>query len=447
MNVFNKSYAIILMMILTLLCVTAVFSNGNDTLHSQVNDFHVFLPIVHTPEPPPDTITLVEYIAPLPGDTITVITHAGDDRIFIATQKGRISIIDPDPSGLSGTVREIPFMHIGGRIEVSFEEGLLGLAFDPDFEESGYFYVAYSEKRTNPTDGGDLILARFKVRFDNPQSGDPNSEVRLLAIPKTYVENQGDSRVHNAGDLHFGPDGYLYMSVGDGGPDPGQVFARPADIANNGQRRDVLLGKVLRLDVRDLDPNGVAPDCNGLEGEVPYTIPSDNPMIDGPGGMCDEIWSRGWRNPWRFSFDRVTGDMYVGDVGEERYEEINRETPGNPGLNYGWACYEGPVLLNQNCQSSYVFPNYMYNHDDGSCSIIGGYVYRGREYATLTGQYVFTDFCSRNVWRLPTPQLNNPVTLAVGASLPAWTTIGEDFGGELYFGSYGSGRVFKLTVP
>lgn len=447
MTAFSKHTSIILLTILMLLCVIAVFSNGNPVAEAEETDFQAFLPVLYTPEPPPDTITLVEYISPLPGETITVITHTGDQRLFIATQKGRISIIDPDPSGQSGTVRETSFMHIGARIEVSFEEGLLGLAFDPDFEESGYFYVAYNEKRTNPTDGGDLILARFKVRFDNPQSGDPNSEVRLLVIPKTYVVDQGDSRVHSAGDLHFGPDGYLYMSVGDGGPDPGQVLTRPADIANNGQRRDVLLGKVLRLDVNDVDPNGTPPDCNGLEGESPYTIPSDNPLIDGPGGMCDEIWSRGWRNPWRFSFDRVTGDMYIGDVGEERYEEINRETPGNPGLNYGWACYEGTRLNNQNCQGDYVFPNYMYNHDDGSCSVIGGYVYRGREYPTLIGQYVFADFCSRNVWRLPTPALNDPVTLQSGAGQPAWTTIGEDFGGELYFGSYGSGRVLKLTVP
>jgi glucose/arabinose dehydrogenase len=237
------------------------------------------------------------------------------------------------------------------------------------------------------------------------------------------------------------------MSLGDGGPDPGEVSYRPADISNHGQRRDILWGKIIRLDVRGIDPNGVAPDCFGDVETPPYTIPADNPMVDGAGGMCDEIWSRGWRNPWRFSFDKVTGDMYIGEVGEERYEEVNRETAGTPGLNYGWPCYQGTYLHNSTCQGDYVFPEYQYNHDAGDCSIIGGFVYRGQTFPTLLGQYLFSDFCSRSIWRMPTLESGDVVEVLSGDGYPVWTAFGEDADGEMYIGGYLGGQVFKITEP
>jgi glucose/arabinose dehydrogenase len=177
-------------------------------------------------------------------------------------------------------------------------------------------------------------------------------------------------------------------------------------------------------------------------------VPDGNPFIDGSGGNCNEVWSYGFRNPWRFSFDRLNGDMYIGDVGGGLFEEVNHEPRDTPGRNYGWACYEGTKLNSQLCVDEYTFAAHQYNHDDGSCSVIGGIVYRGADYPTLLGQYVFTDFCSHTIWSLTSSDLAaGSRTLRSGAGLPAWTTIGEDVNGELYMGSYGTGRVLKVTVP
>lgn len=414
---------------------------------SSADEHTIFLPLILLPEPRATSVTMVEYIDPIINQNgITIITHAGDDRLFVGTQSGRVYIVDPDPSGLSGERRTAPFLDLAANVEVSFEEGLLGLAFHPDFANNRTFFVTYTERRdpANPAFGGDLILSRFTTRAAFPDEADLNSEQILLRIDKPFIDGQGDSAVHNGGDIHFGPDGYLYVALGDGGPDPYQVADRPADIFDHGQRLDVLWGKILRLDIDAA--TGTAPDCG--VSDAPYTVPPGNVFADGPEGQCDEIWSYGWRNPWRFSFDRVTGDMYIGDVGEGNWEEINYEPAGVAGRNYGWACYEGDKLNSQLCTGAYEFPVHQYNHDNGGCSVIGGYVYRGAAYPTLNGLYLFTDFCQRTIWSLDVTNLAAaPVEMAPGNPYPQWTTIGEDASGELYFGGYITGRLFKVTVP
>jgi glucose/arabinose dehydrogenase len=411
-------------------------------VRAQEFDYQTLLPAIYKPVPPASQVTLVEYVEPFPNETITIITHADDNRLFVGTQQGRVHIVDPDLSGMSGTRRTRPFLDISHLTQVSFEEGLLGLAFHPDYEQNGFIFVTYSGWRF-AGQAGPLILSRFKNKANNPNEIDLSSEVQLLHVAKPFIEGQGDSKVHNAGDLHFGPDGYLYVALGDGGPDPYQVPNRPADIFSHGQRLDVLWGKILRLDIDA--QSGSAPDC-GVPNPV-YTIPSDNPFSASMDGKCDEIWSYGWRNPWRFSFDRLTGEMFIGDVGEFTWEEVNREPRNTPGRNYGWSCFEGTRPYSPYCIHVYVFPDYQYGAGD-ACSVIGGYVYRGQDYPTLLGQYVFTDFCIRDIWRIPALDMAAGTTkLANGTAFPQWTTMGEDAQGELYLGSFGSGRVFKIAVP
>jgi glucose/arabinose dehydrogenase len=445
----NKTHTVMLGVILSIviILIVALTSRPQIVVQADESSDTVSLPAIFKPLAPASSVSLQEFITPLTYETITVITHAGDDRIFVATQSGRVFIVDPGADGMSGTVRPRPFLDLRAEVEVSFEEGLIGLAFDPDFATNGTFYVTYNENRgSDVSTGGDLNVSRFKIRDDLPDEADKNSEEKLFVIQKSPAPGVGSSRVHSAGDLHFGPDGYLYISLGDGGPDP---FEAPqgsdtSDIWDHGQRLDEPWGSILRIDVSANPVGGTAPDC----GIVGYVVPAGNPFVDGSGSNCDEIWSYGFRNPWRFSFDRVTGDMYIGDVGGGLFEEVNYEPRDTPGRNYGWACYEGTKLNSQLCVGNYTFAAHQYNHDDGSCSVIGGIVYRGADYPTLFGQYVFTDFCSHTIWSLNSSNLAaGSRTLLSGAGLPAWTTIGEDVNGELYMGSYGTGRVLKVTVP
>jgi glucose/arabinose dehydrogenase len=274
-----------------------------------------------------------------------------DDRLFVIEQTGVIRIVLSD-----GTVLATPFLDISARVDSSSgEEGLLGLAFHPNYATNGFFYVNY----TNTTGIRRTRISRFQV------TGNAN--------------------------VAFGPDGLLYIPLGDGGSN--------GDPNNNAQNMGLLLGKVVRIDV-DAGP-GSSPDCVGL-GTGQYTIPSTNPFVDGAGGACDEIWAVGLRNPWRSSFDRLTGDFYIGDVGQSAWEEIDFEPAGFPGgANYGWRCFEGNASFNANgCgpSSLFTFPIVEYSHSGGDCSVIGGYVYRGTLFPALFGHYVFTDFCTGNFW-------------------------------------------------
>jgi uncharacterized repeat protein (TIGR01451 family) len=343
----------------------------------------------------------------------------GDNRIFVIERAGQIKIIQPD-----GTILPTPFLNITGRVDSSStEEGLLGLAFHPSYGSNGYFYVNY----TNTSSGiRRTRISRFNVTSD-PEIADPNSEDILLTITQPFSN-------HNAGDMHFGPDGYLYIPLGDGGSG--------GDPDNNAQNLGLLLGKIVRIDV-DSGP-GHAPDCPGT-GSGNYAIPSTNPLIDGAGGTCDEIWAIGLRNPWRSSFDRLTGDLYIGDVGQDNYEEVNVQLAAPPGgQNYGWRCYEGNQIFDlSGCgpTGGYTFPVFVYDNPTDGCSITGGYVYRGDMYPFMYGRYLLTDYCSGNFWDLVRDSGNWKADIHTNLAGFGYVAFGEDASGELYVVNRSNGTV------
>lgn len=327
------------------------------------------------------------------------VTHAGDARIFVLEQAGRIRIIDA-----GGTVLTTPFLDINGPVSSGGECGLLGLAFHPNYATNGYFYVNYTTNGCGPP--GVTRISRFTVSA-NPDIANAGSEVQLLNISQPYSN-------HNGGCVEFGPDGYLYIGMGDGGSG-----GDPDNYSQNGQS---LLGKMLRIDV---------------DSGNPYGIPGDNPFINN-GSVQNEIWAIGVRNPWRFSFDRQTGDLYIADVGQNAWEEIDFQPASSPGgENYGWRCYEGNQAYNTSgCQgaSNYVFPVAEYPHSGGpsGCSVTGGYVYRGNMYPALQGYYFYADYCNGNLWALTNVggTWQNTYTGSISAGGP--TSFGEDMNGEIY---------------
>lgn len=359
-------------------------------------------------------------------DKPVAIENAGDARLFVVERPGVIRIVEPD-----GTVLATPFLDIATRVDdTSSEMGLLGLAFHPNYAINGYFYVYYTR---DPGPGFDRTrVSRFRAS-SIPDLADPSSEQVLLEFEQPYSN-------HNGGDLHFGPFGYLHIAAGDGGSG--------GDPLNNGQTTTTLLGKMLRIDV-DIPPvPGTGPDCNITTG-VNYSIPASNAYNDGVGGVgCDEIYVLGVRNPWRFTFDRATGAMWVADVGQNKIEEVNYLPPGNSGgINMGWRCYEGgePYNLN-NCNRVYLPPVHTYSHTSSGCSITGGRVYRGQRNPHLQGQYFFTDFCQSSIRALSgSPgNLSHRIALPLGA-LSAISTFGEDIAGELYVADLNSGTIYRLT--
>ncbi len=332
------------------------------------------------------------------------IKNAGDDRMFIVEQAGYIKTTD-----MAGTVNPTVFLDIHARVLSGGERGLLGLAFPPDYKTSGYFYVYYT-KQTN----GWLHISRFSVTA-NPDSADANSEQVLLEIYHPFSN-------HNGGHVAFGHDGYLYIGTGDGGSggDPG----------NRAQNVDSLLGKILRIDV----------------STPTYSIPQSNPLVGLPGR--DEIWNIGMRNPWRWSFDRWTGALWIGDVGQDAWEEVDYQPMGVSG-NLGWRCYEGNHNYNTSgCQpmSNYYAPVYEYAHI-GSAATVGGYVYRGAEYADMFGKYFLSDeFTTTYGFRTLTPNGSGGYTATLLGDLGRSTVVafGEDRWGELYCSDYSNGRIYKF---
>ncbi|MCB9135323.1 MAG: PQQ-dependent sugar dehydrogenase, partial [Anaerolineales bacterium] len=284
------------------------------------------------------------------------LANAGDSRLFVVEQEGIIRIVGPD-----GTVVGTPFLDITDRVEygVGSEQGLLGLAFDPNFASNGYFYVNYTYCTISdcPDYGAETNLytriSRFSVSAD-PNLANPASELVLISIQQPYGE-------HNGGDINFGPDGYLYIGMGDGG--------NADDPENHAQYGGDLLGKMLRIDV---DGGGLPPDC---EPTGNYTVPANNPFV-GMADTCNEIWQMGTRNPWRFSFDQLTGDLYIADVGENGWEEVNFQPAGDSGgQNWGWRCYQGThPHISDGCgpDADYDFPFFEYEQTTLRFSVIGG---------------------------------------------------------------------------
>ena len=339
-------------------------------------------------------------------DNPTTIANAGDgsNRLFVLEQKGRIKVVR------DGVLGATPFLDLAKIVKsTASEQGLLGIAFAPDFAKSRAFYLNY----TNRTGVGNTVLARYSVG-STPDRADPASRRELLTITQPFSN-------HNGGQLAFGPDGYLYIGTGDGGSG--------GDTFGNGQRRDTLLGKLLRIDVRS-------------SGANPYAIPGGNPF-------GNEIWAYGLRNPWRFSFDRATGDLYIADVGQDVVEEIDFQPAGaGAGANYGWNLMEGTSCFKSpgcNEKGNLVLPVAEYRHGRGDCSVTGGYVYRGKNPA-LQGIYFFGDFCSGRIWGLRRNASGWDKQLLQDTKLSI-STFGEDEQGELYLADYESGTVYRIGTP
>lgn len=349
------------------------------------------------------------------------ITHAGDGsgRLFVVERAGTVRVIDAD------TVQEAPFLDITAIVvSGASEQGLLSIAFPPGFDsEDGHFYAFY----TSVVDGGlgiaagDTVISRFHL---SNGIADPASEEILLIVEQPFVN-------HNGGQLAFGADGYLYIGLGDGGSG--------GDPQGHGQDRLTLLGTILRIDVE-----------SGLD---PYQVPQGNPFLGDPNGL-DEIWAWGLRNPWRFSFDRQTGDLYIGDVGQGAREEINLHPalPVSGGINYGWNIMEGslcfPTSVTDCDQTGLTLPIAEYGHAGGGCSgaVTGGFVYRGTAWPDLQGIYLYGDYCTGVIRGFPVnPGGAVSATILLDTGL-AISTLGEDEAGELYLAAYQSGDIYRIDL-
>jgi glucose/arabinose dehydrogenase len=339
------------------------------------------------------------------------VTHAGDGsgRLFVVEQAGRIQITQNGATRL--------FLDISDRVRCCVERGLFSVAFPPDYAAKGHFYVNYTRKPDGAT-----VVARYQVTVD-PDRADPGSEEVVLLISQPFGN-------HNGGQLAFGPvDGYLYVGMGDGGSggDPLKQAQDPA----------TLLGKMLRIDVETGDPST-------------YVVPPSNPYTQTV-GYLDEIWALGVRNPWRFSFDRDTGDLYIGDVGQNAWEEIDFLPVGTQGgVNLGWRCREGTHTFNTDppCDdpallATLLDPVAEYSHGTGRRSVTGGFVYRGADYAALVGWYFYADYIEGKIWSINTHTWSAP-ELELDTSLGI-SSFGEDEQGEVYVADYWGGTIRRLA--
>ncbi len=332
-------------------------------------------------------------------------THAGDGsgRLFVVERAGRIRGLD------GGTPRARPFLDITDLVGSGYvEQGLLSVAFHPNYRANGLFFVDYTDK------AGNTVVARYRVGAD-PNVADRSSATTILTIDQPYQN-------HNGGQLAFGHDGYLYIGMGDGGS--------AGDPHHNGQSLATLLGKLLRIDVN---------------GGSPYAIPPDNPFR-GTAGARPEIWALGLRNPWRFSFDRETGDLFIGDVGQDAREEVDLEPAGSRGgRNYGWNTMEGSSCFRpaSGCnRTGLELPIAEYGHDRG-CSITGGFRYRGADVPALRGGYFFADFCSGRIWGMASDAGRWTKTELLNSGLSI-TSFAEDERGELYVMELSNGTLYRL---
>jgi glucose/arabinose dehydrogenase len=329
------------------------------------------------------------------------VTHAGDGsgRLFLVEQGGKVKVWK------DGAVLPVPFLDLTGRVSTGTEQGLLSIAFAPDYAASGRFFVDYTDVL------GDTQVVRYQVSALDADLADPASARTILAVDQPYAN-------HNGGLVLFGPDGMLYVGLGDGGSG-----GDPQDRAQDTQQ---LLGKLLRIDVR---------------GDT-YAVPADNPFARG--GGRGEVWAYGLRNPWRFSFDRATRDLFLADVGQNAVEEVDFQAAGGAGgANYGWNVWEGSRRYKAGDAPGAVFPVAEYDHGEGRCSVTGGYVYRGSAVPSLRGWYLYADYCSGTLWGLASVQEKWEVRTLLETGLRV-SSFGEDAQGEVYVVDH-SGAVQRLV--
>ncbi|HEU4782695.1 MAG TPA: PQQ-dependent sugar dehydrogenase [Ktedonobacterales bacterium] len=332
------------------------------------------------------------------------------DRVYVVEQTGRVMVV-----GMDGAVRAQPFLDVHQLISTGGERGLLSIAFHPDYARNGSFFVDYTA-----TDGT-VTVVRYHVSQTDPYRADPASAQIILTVAHPVAN-------HNGGLLLFGSDGYLYIGIGDGG----------SGNSANGQRKNTLLGKILRIDV------------DHTSAGRQYAIPSDNPFAN-QAGARPEIWAYGLRNPWRFSFDRSAHDLYIGDAGQNAVEEIDYQPAASKGgQNYGWAIYEGNSCYagGSACSTGgLTAPVATYGHEDGNCVVVGGYVYRGQKYPSLTGAYFYGDTCSGRMWSFPAADARDGHVAAqqILDTPLLISSFGEDATGELYVVSL-DGSVSRITV-
>ena len=338
--------------------------------------------------------------------TITSTGVKGDTRLFVTEQAGHVRIVD------SKGALSAPILDISSSVQNQGEMGLLGLAFHPKFASNHYIYVYYINK-TRQT-----VVARYEL--------DPTTSMAKPASVKVLLTLQQVYTNHKGGQLQFGPDGYLYIGIGDGGSG--------GDPDKHGQDLHTWFGKILRIDVDRGDP---------------YSIPTSNPYARSTDkNIKPEIWASGLRNPWRFSFDRQTGDLFIADVGQNTYEEINLQPKNSRGgENYGWRCFEASYTYNSDdcgAANQYTSPIVEYAHADKRCSITGGYVYRGTQEPALVGVYMYADYCSGEIF-YATKQPNTWQSVVGAKTTTSISTFGEDVNGEVYFADVASGTLYHLT--
>lgn len=342
------------------------------------------------------------------------VTHAGDGsgRLFVVEKVGTIRVVQ------DGELLKAPFLDITDKVSLASEQGLLGLAFAPDYAASGQFYVNYTNKI------GDSVIARFHVSTDDPNQADAKSETPLLQLDQPAPN-------HNGGMIAFGPDGYLWIGMGDGGGSN--------DRYGNAQNPQSLLGKMLRIDV-------------GSDPDEAYVIPADNPWLTmnwNGKDVRNEVWAMGLRNPWRWSFDRQTNDLWLADVGQSSIEEINFvpfSTVETGGLNFGWPIMEGKSCFQKNTcdQSGLVLPVAEYRHE-GNCAVTGGYVYRGRAHPAWNGVYFYGDYCSGRLWALAPDGAGGWNNVELQKNAVALASFGEDETGELYVADMAGGNIYRMV--